>query len=294
MKIIALLLILLACDDTNFFAPMAASSSDKVLLEKAQVLLDKKKYAEALLVLNDVETESNKKSELRAYSLVGSAGLDLWTLLLNLVNSSSSAVTMDTFLESLDGIFGTGDELTLKIAKLQEAINALESAPDPKAARIADLACFFSGVLSVPSVTQGQQSLIEATTALESVVASATNGGGSADDCPDLSGLESASTNLSTTVKSFKLILDSVAGCGFIDLDAVAGSLSAVEERLSKFVNNGDQGCLSSPSCGSSIACQALSLGCVTEVIDDGTSVSGDGAVSSCEFLQNCLTGTCF
>ena len=91
----------------------------------------------------------------------------------------------------------------------------------------------------------------------------------------------------------FQLILAAAANCSLLDLSG--SGANSVEESLTNLQDNADGGCTSTPSC-TGVACDALGLGCVEAVVQQGdTSTAGDGEISSCELVQNCLDqNSCF
>ena len=128
--------------------------------------------------------------------------------------------------------------------------------------------------------------------ALTTVQNGATGDGSTPEQCPGIDDLTTSLTALGTAQTNLGLVLQATGNCSFIDYSS--GDLNTVEQKLSTFVEQGDLGCSSSPSCGDSLACQALSLGCVQGEVNDDSSLAGDGVVSSCEIVQNCLGSNCF
>jgi hypothetical protein len=147
--------------------------------------------------------------------------------------------------------------------------------------------------MSVPTTTDAATAMSTASSSLQSVSASSIGAGGTAAECPDLSDLETALLSITELQDDFQLILAAAANCSLLDLSG--SGANSVEESLTNLQDNADGGCTSTPSC-TGVACDALGLGCVEAVVQQGdTSTAGDGEISSCELVQNCLDqNSCF
>lgn len=294
-RLFSLTLIALLSCDVNFYEPLATKDSDKVLLEKARVHMDNQEYSKALETLESMEGQSNERSILTASATIGEAGLSLLTVVLTLLETAGDSFSGDDFLNGLsDSVFGdTQASIDQKVGALERAIDELVRAPNGDDPKLANLSCFLAGILAVPSITEGQSALADANSTLTSIGSSASGGGNDASQCPDLDLLSEQLNEVQQVINNFTLILEQVSDCGIIDLSSATGDLNSVEANLVQFKEAADKGCEPVPDCGGNPACEALNLGCVQSAVTTD-AVAGDGIISQCEFLQNCLTDTCF
>ncbi|SMF76482.1 hypothetical protein [Pseudobacteriovorax antillogorgiicola] len=288
------LLFLLSCS-TNIYESLVTDTDDTGKMEEAANLIDDQKYDEAVAKLNEVEKDNNEKRFLQVAALLGQSGFNVWQIVIDIIDSgsSSSKITFDRIFDSISGsVFGSGDERDARIAAIGQSITLLDTAPEGQTRATANLNCFLGGVLAVVAVDDGNTAMSGVSSALQSIQDNATGTGDSTEECP---GIEDLSTNLdliASVQTNLSLVLAATSDCSFIDFSG--SELNSVEQQIADFVDNGDQGCSENPDCGAGAACQALSLGCVQSVVNDDSSVSGDGTVSSCEIVQNCLGASCF
>lgn len=303
----------------NLFQPIAqplAANDQKAQLEQARVLMDQKKYDEAVDVLEPViddDPDSNEAYLLYAAAKLGVAELDVWSIISDVLeaqekssskkstatassSSSKSSGGLDELLDSLgDSVLGTGTERTAKVEALIDAITTLRAAPDPDKKDVQNTACLLAGILAVPTVASAKSSLDDATTALQTIKTSASDGG---QTCPDITALDDAAAGVSAAAAAFNLILQVASSCPFLDLEETQATMNAVQTQMSLLTENADKGCDSLPTCPAALPdCQSLFPTCVQQALAVGTSSAkaGDGTISSCELVLNCtVTGGCF
>lgn len=282
----------------NIFAPMASKSSDRVKLEEARTQIDQQDYADATATLESVENDSNEKRLLQVAALLGSSGLNIWTIITDIIDASSSDASggsVDNIFDQIsDSVLGTDDTRTTRMTSLVTSINLLKDAPQGTESRVKNLSCFLAGILATPTIADGTAAISATSLALLEVASSSTGAGATAAECPNLSNLDAGLTAISEVQENFSLILEVAQGCSFLNIGDTGDSLNKIEESLAKFTNNADQGCSSNPSC-SGVACAALKLGCVNTLINATPSTADDGDITSCELVQNCIDpGSCF
>lgn len=282
-----------ACDSTNFFEPFADKTSDKALLEEALILIDKEDYDGALARIGEMEGDSNKRRVAWTGALLGQAEMGVLDIA-KLVNGGGN---LDDLLDNLDDtvIFGTGATRTVKLGALDTALDVLGNAPDPEKESIRNLSCILSGVLSLPTISESITGMNTATSHLTNVLENVEGAGLDSSQCPGVDDFATSLETISGLQATFDTILSSVADCPILDLSG-SDSLNSIETSLRKFTDNADSGCEGLPDCGNNPACQALQLTCVSTLLSDAaSSVAGDGEVSVCELVQNCLDPTtCF
>jgi hypothetical protein len=180
----AVVLMYSSCGDNevNVFQPVAepfALKNDQdAKLEQVMVLLDNKKYSEALEIvepmIDDAEQDSNQARILFASAKLGQAQLDIWSVIKNIVNTDTAASGSGSGGEGIDNIFDSFSESVLgtdatrqsKIDALAESLSALLAAPLPDEKKLQNTACLFAGLLSIPTIADATAAL----TALQSAL----------------------------------------------------------------------------------------------------------------------------
>ncbi|MGE0173579.1 MAG: hypothetical protein AB7T49_12350 [Oligoflexales bacterium] len=297
----AAVLVFAVCSGCNFnlFKEVAPETSDRALLEQARVQIDEKQFARATTTLSKVKNDSNYKRLLEVSAKLGGVGFGLWSLILDLTESGDFKKSgskgfdyiFDTFSEAL---LGEGEERTKKLASFGESVQILQSAPQSDDAGVSTLRCLLAGLMVYPTVSDSQNLLEQATSDLNQIVESAQGGGENAEDCPDIDLLATTMETVTQVQTNLDTILEGIQDCDLLDVSEEQAKLNEVEKRINSLTTNADKGCVETPSCGSSEACDALQLGCVQEVVNESESVAGDGLVSTCELLQNCVAADCF
>lgn len=295
-------------DEFNVFRPAAeplAKKDDDAQLEEARVMMDDKEYDDAANLLEprieDEKTDSNEARLLYAAALLGIADLDVWSIINTILESQGDQQAaggggLDTVFDSLsDSILGSGAVRQAKVDALAEAIATLRGAPEPDAPEITNTACLFGGLLAAPTLADARSGLAATATALATIRDSATSGGAT---CPDISLLDTASAGVIEAAANFSLVLQAAGNCSFLDLSETAALMNSVEQQMSRLLDNADKGCASLPECPADApGCESLFPTCVQEALEVGTSTAraGDGAISSCELVLHCSSGTsCF
>ena len=279
---------------TNIYSSFVTEESDTAKMQEAANLIDDQKYSEAVSKLDSISRDNNEKRLLQVAAILGANGFDIWQIVVDIIDSNSSGkISFDRIFDAISGsVFGEGAERTARIDAIGQAISLLLTAPEGATRATQNLNCFLGGMLSVVAVTDGNQAITDINTALATIQSGVIGSGSNADECPGITELQSGLTNISSVQQNLSLVLQATDSCSFIDFSG--SSLNSVEQSLNSFVTNGDQGCSTTPSCGGGDACNALSLGCVQSEVNDTSSVAGDGSVSSCEIVQNCLGSNCF
>jgi hypothetical protein len=291
---IAALLMISGCG-FNFYEPFAPGKDEnKAKVERAKVMMDEKDYAGARKLLSpmqeDSKTDSNDVRLLLAAAILGETGLDIWSIISNLLdstsstNSSSSSSGADSILNVFsDSLLGTGAERDAKFEGLSEALTLLRNAPAPEEKKVQNTACFFAAMLVVPTVTDTQTQLTDALTALNSISTS-TDG----VTCPNIDELMQPVNNLASLASNFSQTLAAAQNCSFLDFSDAAATLNVVEQRLSRLSSAADLGC-ALPSCPDSVPnCNSLYPSCVQTALGVGTGGASDGQISACELTLHC------
>lgn len=296
---IAFMFIFVVACGANVYESFTSKNTDRHLMAEARILIDKKKYDEAIDILEKVENNSNDKAILTAGAKLGKSGLSMWELLLEVVdgiqsgNSSGSGIEQ-VFNSFSDSLFGVGEERTERLAALEEAIDLLKSAPEQDG-KIEGFRCFLTGILVLPIVNDSAKNMVTATNALTSLQDSITGSGSSRDECPGLTDFETAMASMNNMQSSLSIILDATESCSILKSLQDASGLNEVSQMIDKFVAGADQGC-PQITCDNP-ACQALQLGCMQEVLNTTSEAAqpNNGQLATCELVYNCRTaGTCF
>ena len=283
----------------NFYEPIAPNKDEtKAQLEEAKVLMDDKDYGAALKILEPLQENPDKDSNqvrlLLAAAILGSNGLDIWSIIskiLDTTTTSSSANSNSSGADAIlnvfsDSLLGTGEERAAKFSGLSRALNLLRTAPEPDAPKVQNTACFFAAMLVVPTVTDAQSQLTAALTALNTISGS----GGSGETCSNINELLTPVNNLSTVATNFSMALAAAGNCAFLNFSDTAAQLNEVEQRLSKISTNADLGC-KLPTCPTALPnCNALYPTCVQNALGVSSSDAGagDGTISACELTLHC------
>ncbi|NRA67863.1 MAG: hypothetical protein HRU19_25505 [Pseudobacteriovorax sp.] len=293
LRFILISSILMSCSD-NLIPLNESPSNDRDRLELAETYLNERDYPKALEVLQNVEVDSNRARVLTVAATLGGVGFSIWDIILDVIDNQSSGekISPDNFFDSLStSVFGE-DTKAERIAAIGSSIDLLLAAPDSSDADVANLNCFLGGILGVVSVEDGSAAITSVSSSLTTIQNSAVGAGASRDECPGVTELETSLATLSEVQTNLQRVFASTANCSLVNTDG--SSLNSIETKLKALETNGDQGCEAQPDCGDSAACQAQSLSCVSAIVVDDSSVAGDGQVSSCELVQNCLGNNCF
>jgi len=302
-----------SCGDKEFNVfqpiaePFALKHDQDAKLEQVMVLLDKKKYAEALIIvepmIDDPAHDSNHARILYASAKLGQAELDIWSVIKNIIGTEKNSTSGDSSSEGIDSIFdafsesvlGTGVGRQSKVDSLAESLSSLLSAPDPDERKLQNTACLFAGLLSVPTIADATNALIGLQSALGQIRDSAGGGGA---DCPNISLLDVAANEVVFATYNFNLVLQAARTCPFLDLEETTNLMNSVELTMSNLKTSADKGCSALPTCPAGLpGCAALFPPCVQEALEVGTSaaVAGDGEIAACELALHCIDpASCF
>jgi hypothetical protein len=286
--------------------PLALKNDDDAKLEQARVLMDKKKYDEALKILEpmigDSKQDSNEARILFSAAKLGVAQLDVWSIIGSILDSTSNSSGssgdggVDNIFDSFsDSVLGTGAARDAKVTALSDALEVLQAAPQPDERKLRNTACIFAGFLSVPTLADATTAMTNMQTALQQISNSALSGG---TVCPDVSLLDDAAAGLANVAESFNMILSAAQSCPFLNLDEAANLMNTVEQSMNNLRTSADKGCDSLPTCPASLpGCRSLFPVCVQQALEVGTSSAKaqDGNLASCEIVLHCINPTdCF
>jgi hypothetical protein len=279
-----------SCDSNMFAAASADPSDEEAQLESARVAMDNRDYSGAVATLEGMDDDSNERRKLLAAARLGDAGLDIWEILQSVLSGTSeNSAGMDGFFNTIGAtVFGTGEERTARNGAMRTTLTELAAAPTADDTSVNDIACFVGALWTVPLIS-------DATTALTTVKDSLSSV--SATDCSGLDAIDTSLAVVSTLSTDFRLILNAISSCSFIDTSGSAASLNTVEKQLTSLSTNADKGCNVPDECApTDLACRALELSCVHDKLTSGSqSTSGDGIISTCELVQGCYDPTaCF
>lgn len=295
-------------DEFNLYSTLgskdvALKSNKAAKLEQARLYIDSGNYSEANSLLQPMmekdDTDSNDARLLYAAAILGEVGLDIWSIISEILEDSGKKSSrtggVDTIFNTFsDSILGTGAERASKIQTLASAISNLLSAPDVQDKRINNTACLLAGLLAVPTITDATAAMNGVSSVLQQIGASASNNGAT---CPNLSTLDAAMSGIQAVSTNFNLVLSAAANCKFLNLNSAAALMNQVEQSLSRLRTNADKGC-EIPSCPAAVPnCAALFPRCVQETLAVGRhpEYAANGSIESCEIVLNCTDTTdCF
>jgi len=273
-----------------FAAASANPSDEEAQLEAARVSMDNRDYAGAVATLEDMDDDSNERRKLLAAARLGDAGLDIWEILQDVLSGASTDSSgMDGFFNTVGATaFGTGDERTARNVAMRTTLTELAEAPTTGDTSVQDIACFVGALWTVPLISDAQTALTTVQAGLASVTPS---------DCSGLDTIDASLATVSTLSTDFRLILNAISSCSFIDTSGSAASLNTVEKQLNSLSTNADNGCNVPSECApTDLACRALELSCVHDKLTSGSqSTADDGIISTCELVQGCYNpSACF
>jgi hypothetical protein len=292
-------------DEVNVFQPVAepfALKNDQdAKLEQVMVLLDKKKYSEALEIvepmIDDANEDSNQARILFASAKLGQSQLDIWSVVKNILNTDTGdGAGIDNIFDSFsESVLGTDDLRKAKVDALAESLSTLLSAPAPDERKLQNTACLFAGLLSIPTIADATDALNDLQSALGQIRDAAGSGG---TVCPNISVLDAAANDVAFATFNFNLVLQAAQTCPFLDLDEAANLMNTVERSMSNLRSAADKGCDTLPSCPAGLpGCSALFPPCVQEALNVGTSsaVAQDRQIAACELVLHCINpASCF
>lgn len=287
---------------TNLWDGIAPGKEEKkVKVEQAKVLMDKKDYSGAKDILDDLQSDSDTDSNdvrlLLAAAILGDTGLDVWSIISTILDSSSntqsssssgSSGTDAVFDAFSDSLLGEGEEKAAKLAGLNRAIELLRTAPTPSDKKVENTACFFAAMMIVPTITEATAALTESTNAISNLSSTVSAGGA----CTVTSTLNDAISNITSLASNLSAALSAAENCSFLQVGGAASTLNAIESKMAKLLSTADKGC-SLTNCS---GCDSLFPTCVRESLGVGQSDgAGDGVVSGCEMTLHCTPFTkCF
>ena len=295
-----LVLLTMACGDTNIATGFVTKDSDKALIIDARKQIDAEEYSDAQETLAKVKGDTNNKRMLQVAATLGASGLSVWKIVLNVLDgnalSGKSTSGVDGILDSILGsVFGSGETRTQRLTALSTALDLIKTAPLGGDSKLKNTGCLLAAFLAAPRAVDAMASLTVAQSTLTTLSTKVSGTGSSAAECPNLDEFGTALTTLQSVRADFVSILDSVKGCGFITVvtGTATSGLNAVELQLNKLTTNADKGC-GTITCTDAF-CKALQFGCIQSLLADPSAVAGDGVIATCELIQNCIDPTkCF
>ncbi len=284
----------------NLFSSFSQSDEKNSQLEEAKVHLDNKEYSEADKILttlvSDPSRDSNTARVYLAAAKIGTAGMDIWTIISSLINtvSGTNPDYTNLFEEATNTLLGTGDIRAAKLATLADAIELLLDTPDPSSAsRAQNTACFLGSMLVAAELVDAQNKIDNLNAALSGLSDLSSSG-----VCDSLDSLISAFDALASTASNFSLVTRVVASCPFLSQGEASATLSAITAQMEALVAKADKGCSSVPTCSLPAAlCSILTPSCVQDALGVGgeTATAGDGVLATCELALECtIKGGCF
>jgi hypothetical protein len=276
-----------SCGFNLLYYVSSGKDSKEVLLEDARILLDEKDYAGAAKILDKMMNSSGKDSNdvrlMLAAANLGVSGLDVWSIVGTLLeNSSAKSGGVNNILSSIsEDLIGTGEEKTARLAALEDAINALKTAPVPEEDRVQNTACFLAGILVVPTLAEATAAM----TSLQTAISAASSG-----DCDGAANLSTALGDISSSAIRFSLVLETAAACPFLQIDT--SSVDGVNGALNTLIAGADKGCSSFPT-----GMEAIIPACVQKAagIPNTSAAASDKRIDSCEIVLHCYDPTtCF
>jgi tetratricopeptide (TPR) repeat protein len=162
---------LAGCGDNNLFGGFADDSSKEARMEEALMALDDGRYSTAISILNDLLDSYPDDDELLQYlssAYSGLAGLDTLNLLqvideLDSTDDSGSIDMVGLVLGDANGVL-TSEEVTAKLANINNALNALNSI-----ATLNDDQTVLLGVLSITHISLTLADIIIADQGLDTI-----------------------------------------------------------------------------------------------------------------------------
>lgn len=281
----------IACS-TNIYKPLATQDSEAAQKEEALMALDSGNYAKAEPILQKLwsKNKSSEISQLYAVSMLGSVGLDIFSVISNAMSScSGDECSGNGLMSQLSSALPSNINREQAKEKLKNSVEVLKG--EEVGTATSPLLCFAGGIYSNFVIEDLQTQIEEIQTTLKTDLESLPTAcqGGSADVEAVGAKVQSSVTQLGEIATNLKEVTSTVGAC----LSQVSsGSENGVQEMLSKFETNADKGCVLPPS---GTIGQLPMPACMADFVTAGATASaGDGRVDGCELFINCATGECF
>lgn len=281
----------------NLYKGFSSEDSDRYRLTEAKNHIDKKEYEQAEEILAEVENPGLEKTFLQVSATLGKAGLSLWDILLDAVESAEASASSNrsgaekVFDLFSDTFFGQGDERQQRLQALDDSVRLLNDAASP-GDKADQLRCFLLGIYLLPTINDGAAAISAIGSSLDQIAATVSGNGATPEECSGLSSFQTALNDLIKVQAGFSLVLEQISACPLIDFLGDTSELSALAERARTVTETADQGC-PQLSCSGAF-CDALGLPCVSQLLDTQGVVAGDQKVDACELIYNCKDGGCF
>lgn len=279
----------------NIYKPAAKSDKPFVKKEQALMALDDKDFETAEDILAELwgDSKDNELTQLYAVSILGSIGLDIFSVLSKSMTSCQEGGDDDCsgndLISRLNAALPDDFNSTTGIPRLKDAIDVLNQAPDKTA--VLPLSCFAGGIYMNLVVTDLKTQIATIQTNIKNDIAAVGQScaGGTKSSNEVGTGIQASLNALGTIASNIQSVTEAVGSC----VSAATGGDSAVndiQQTLTKFYTNADNGCV----IPSSQVVSGISFPtCMNSFLSDATALAGDKIISGCEVFMNCSSGQC-
>jgi hypothetical protein len=288
----------------SIYSPVAEESSKDALLERAVLAMDKKDFKTARASLEKIwpSDKSNDLTQLYANAILGSAGFDLYEIIVNLLKSASNAdiKSANDLLDALASVVTVDandqqlDDLSLTLQVLNQAENQNSQALDFQK-------CLTVGIYALPVLDGIQVAVENIQSTLDSLPARVSVDPSDNRSCTaQTSTIEAVGQDLSLTISQIGTISaritevnEVIGNCSLAANSSATQDVNALTARVQTILDQSDRGCVL-PSSGQ--LGNRVFPSCMVAFVEATASnaTAGDGQVAGCEVFVNCAQGGCF
>lgn len=293
----------LAACGKSFYGPWTPESSEESLREKAILALNKKDFGTARTALSKVwaKDKSNGTTQLYANAVLGSAGFDLYEIIVNLLRGTDGSKLKSTndILDALSEAI-TVEATSTQLDELKFTLDVLNQASNQQSQALEFQKCLTVGIYALPvlnGITTATQRIQQTLDALPSKLA--VNSSDRRNCQASTETIASVGADLTATIaevgsisKRISEISDVVNACSLIANSSATGSVNAITQKVTNVITLADKGC-SLPDTG--IVGGRIIPSCMTSFIEETATdaVANDGSIAGCEIFLNCSPGSC-
>jgi hypothetical protein len=293
----------LAACGKSLYGPLTPESSDESLREKAILALNGKDFGIARTALSKIwdKDKSNGTTQLYANAILGSAGFDLYEIIVNLLKGTdaSKLKSANDILDALSEAI-TVEATTAQLDELKFTLTVLDQASNQKSQALEFQKCLTVGIYALPvlnGITQATERIQQTLDALPTKLEVNGSDGRSCQASSDT--ISSVGADLTATISEvgaisqrISEITEVVNSCSLIADSSATANVNAITKKVTNVVTLADKGC-SVPETGA--LGSRIIPSCMTSFIEETATgaAANDGSIAGCEIFLNCSSGKC-
>lgn len=288
----------------SLYSSITPEDSDKALFEKAILDLDKRDFVAARASLGRLwkKEKSNTVTQLYANAILGSAGFDLYDIIVRLLKSSAAGdvKSANDLLSSVAAVV-TVDASDAQLDELSLTLNVLGQAENQDSPGLELQKCLTVGIYALPVLdginvaAEDLQAFMDTLPARLAVNPGdgRTCGAGSATVVSVGQDLNQAIAQVGEISARIAEVYEVLDQCSLLSDAEDSDQLNILTTRMTTVLNRADRGC-TIPASGQ------VGGGVVPSCMDDYVAATatdaaaGDGQVAGCELFVHCSQGGCF